>query len=84
MLEKQLKKEIKKLSFPLKQGKELELALKAKLTKKEFKLLYALANECVEELQIKLSLDEHSLKALHTKLTKKLNYEKTKQALYEK
>ncbi len=83
MLQKQVEKEIKKLSSPLKEGKELELALKAKLTKKELKLLKALATECVDELQHKLSLDDKSLKELHLKLTKKLNYEKTKQALYK-
>ncbi len=83
MLEKELHKHIKKLAFPLKKGKELELALKARLTKKELKLLRAMADGCVEALQQKLALDEESLKVLELKLIKKLNYEKTKQTLYD-
>jgi len=79
-----LEKLIKKLSFDLKSSKELELALKAKLTKKEFKLLKAMAHNEVDILKEKLNLNEDSLKALETKLIKKLNQEKTKQFLYKK
>jgi len=82
MLQEELKKHIRKVSFPLKEGKELELALKAKLTKKEFKLLKALANSELSLLQSQLNIDDVKLKELESKLIKKLNQEKVKQELY--
>ena len=82
MLQEELKKYIRKVSFPLKEGKELELALKAKLTKKEFKLLKALANSELSLLQSQLNIDDVKLKELESKLIKKLNQEKVKQELY--
>jgi len=77
-----LKKHIKAISHPLKQGKELELALKAKLTKKEFKLLKAWVENDIENLKKRLNLNQKEYENLSSKLIKKLNYEKTKQALY--
>ena len=83
-LELEIKKHIKKLVFPLKEGKELELALKAKLTKKEYKLLNALANNSVDELKDKLNLDNNSYNLLFEKMVKKLNQERIKQELCTK
>jgi len=75
---------IKKPTFELKDGKELELSLKARLTKKEFKLLKAIATNEVDSLQAKLNLTALELNNLKQKLIKKLNYEKTKDSLYKK
>jgi hypothetical protein len=83
-LETELKKHINRLVFPLKEGKELEISLKAKLTKKELKLLKALANNSVDELKTTLNLDEDSYKILFNKLVKKLNQERVKQAICKK
>jgi hypothetical protein len=78
-----LKKLINKIEYNLKSSKELELALKAKLTKKELKLLKAMANNEVNLLKDKLNLNEESLKILEQKLIKKLNRNKVKQFLYK-
>ena len=75
---------IKKPTFELKDGKELELSLKAKLTKKEFKLLKAIAVSEVDYLQQKLNITNLELENLKDKLIKKLNQEKVKQFLYIK
>ena len=80
--EAQLKKYIKSISHPLKEGKELELALKARLTKKEFKILKAWVDDDLENVKNKLNLSEADYENLRTKLIKKLNSEKTKQTLY--
>ena len=67
---------------PLKQEEELLTALKAKLTKKELKLLKAWSEgTSVEDIQSKLNLDETHYGELSAKLIKKLNQEKTKQAI---
>ena len=83
-LEIELKKYIKKIVFPLKEGKELELALKAKLTKKEYKVLNALANDSTNELKEKLKLDNDTYNTIFEKMVKKLNQERIKQELYAK
>ena len=83
-LEIELKKYIKKIVFPLKEGKELELALKAKLTKKEYKVLNALANNSTNELKEKLKLDNDTYNTIFEKMVKKLNQERIKQELYAK
>jgi len=83
-LELEIKKHINKLVFPLKTGKELELSLKAKLTKKEYKLLKALSNNSVDELKNSLNLDEDSFTLLFDKLVKKLNQERVKQKICTK
>jgi len=81
-LQEELKKHIKAISHPLKSGLDLELALKAKLTKKEFKLLKLWAqNAPKEQILNSLNLEDEAL--LSQKLIKKLNQEKTKQALYD-
>jgi len=74
-----LNKLIKKVSHQFKSGEELEAALKAKLTKKEFKVLKNLASNEPKEL---LKLDEPEYKRVEQNLKKKLNQEKVKQAIY--
>jgi len=82
-LQEELKKHIKAVSHPLKSGLELELALKAKLTKKELKLLKLWANTTSSSEILKLMrLEEQEYKTLSQKLIKKINQEKVKQALY--
>ncbi len=81
-LEETLKTHINKLVHPLKEEEELRMALKAKLTKKELKLLQAWADEAdLGALKTKLKLDETHYEELSSKLVKKLNQEKTKQAI---
>ena len=82
-LQNELRKHIKVVVHPLKEGLELELALKAKLTKKELKLLKAWAkDEQQSEIKKNLKLTSQDYEILSSKLTKKLNQEKVKQALY--
>ena len=67
---------------PLKDTEELREVLKVKLTKKELKLLKSWAEEVTqEEIQNTLHLDEERYAELSTKLIKKLNQEKIKQAM---
>ena len=81
-LTQEIEKHIKKLVNPLKDEEALLAVLKVKLTKKELKLLKAWANEIpVNEVQTKLNLDEEHYGELSTKLIKKLNQEKIKQAI---
>ena len=78
----EIEKIIKKLVNPLKEEEELLAVLKVKLTKKELKLLKGWADRTsAEEIQSKLNLDEELYGALSTKLIKKLNQEKIKQAI---
>ena len=78
----EIEKHIKKLVHPLKEEEELLSVLKLKLTKKELKLLKAWADSTdIEEIQKQLSLDEECYGELSAKLIKKLNQEKTKQAI---
>ena len=82
-LETELRKHIKAVVHPLKSGVELELALKAKLTKRELKLLKAWASDLSQEdilSSLKLTSDDYD--TLSLKLIKKINQEKVKQALY--
>ena len=82
-LQNELRKHIKAVVHPLKSGQELELALKAKLTKKELKLLKAWANELEQsEILTSLKLSQQDYENLSQKLIKKINQEKVKQALY--
>ena len=82
--EEQLYRIIKAISYPLKRGKELELALKAKLTKRELKLLKALCgNLNKEEIINQLRLNDSDYTILYDKLVKKLNKEKVKHAIYD-
>lgn len=81
-LHEEIEKHIKKLVYPLKEEDELLEVLKVKLTKKEFKLLKAWANKIPQEtIQQELNLDEERYSELSTKLIKKLNQEKIKQAM---
>jgi DNA-binding CsgD family transcriptional regulator len=74
---------ISKLVHPLKQDTALELALKAKLTKKELKLLKLLAQKATKEsIKQELKFDQEELDRVERNLVKKLNQEKTKQAIY--
>ena len=81
-LSTEIQKHIKKLVNPLKDEDELLETLKIKLTKKELKLLKAWAEGTnTQEIQTKLNLDEERYGELSAKLIKKLNQEKTKQAM---
>ena len=66
----------------VKEEDELLEVLKVKLTKKEFKLLKYWADDITQEkIQSALNLDEERYGELSTKLIKKLNQEKIKQAM---
>jgi len=78
----EVEKHVRKLTKPLKDEDELKKVLKVKLTKKEFKILNAWANEDdIQPLLEKLSLDEDRYGELSLKLIKKLNQEKLKQEM---
>ena len=81
-LNEEIEKHIKKLIHPLKEPEELIETLKLKLTKKELKLLKSWADEMPQkEIIESLHLDEERYAQLSTKLIKKLNQEKIKQAI---
>ena len=81
-LSTEIEKHIKKLVNPLKDEDELLEVLKLKLTKKELKLLKSWAqNNETELIQQDLNLDDKRYSELSTKLIKKLNQEKIKQAI---
>ncbi len=81
-LNEEIEKHIKKLIHPLKEPEELLEVLKVKLTKKELKLLKAWADDIPQkEIQADLNLDEERYGELSTKLIKKLNQERIKQAM---
>lgn len=78
----EIEKHIKKLVNPLKDEEELLAVLKVKLTKKELKMLKGWAEgTSAEALQSALHLDEEQYGELSTKLIKKLNQERIKQAM---
>ncbi len=78
----EIEKHINKLVNPLKEGDALLECLKIKLTKKELKLLKAWAEGTdIERVQKELNLDETRYAELSSKLIKKLNQEKIKQAI---
>ena len=81
-LNQEIEKHIKKLVNPLKDPEDLLAVLKVKLTKKELKMLKGWAEETsAEEIQAALNLDEEHYGDLSTKLIKKLNQERIKQAM---
>jgi len=81
-LSTEIEKHIKKLVNPLKDEDELLEVLKLKLTKKELKLLKSWAQKNETSLiQQDLHLDDERYSELSTKLIKKLNQEKIKQAI---
>ena len=76
----ELEKHIRILVNPLKEEEKLLKVLKVKLTKKEFKVLKAWANdESIEDLLKKIDMDEERYGELSLKLIKKINQEKFKQ-----
>jgi len=78
----EVEKHVRKLINPLKEENELKKVLKVKLTKKEFKVLSAWANEDdMKPLLEKLGMDEERYGELSLKLIKKLNQEKLKQEM---
>ena len=78
----EIEKHINKLVNPLKEGEALKEALKLKLTKKELKLLKAWAEGSdIEVLKKQLNLNDERYAELSSKLIKKLNQEKIKQAI---
>lgn len=78
----EIEKHINKLVNPLKNEEALLESLKLKLTKKELKLLKAWAEGTdIEQLQKDLNLDETRYGELSSKLIKKLNQERIKQAI---
>ena len=83
MFEETLKALIKVSNHPFKEPQELEMALRKRLTKKEFKLLRELASDTPkEEIAKKLNFDTQEFERVEQNLIKKLNQEQTKQLLY--
>ena len=84
MVQETIKKHIRKLVGSLKEEEALLPVLKARLTKREYKLLLGWAAGSSEEAISKtLKLDAESYAALSEKLIKKLNQEKLKQELVD-
>ncbi len=82
-IEATLKSLIKVINYPFKEPQELEMALRKRLTKKEFKLFRELAsNTPKEEIAKKLNFDTPEFERVEQNLIKKLNLEQTKQLLY--
>ena len=79
-----IKANIRKLIGVPKEPEALQQVLKARLTKREYKLLTAWA-EGLEETEIssRLKLDSEQYSVLSEKLIKKLNQEKLKQELVD-
>ncbi len=83
-LTKSLKTLIKIVNYPFKPEQELELLLKKRLTKKEFKLLKELSrNRPKEQIRVNLNFEQNEFKRVEANLIKKLNQEQTKQLLYK-
>jgi DNA-binding NarL/FixJ family response regulator len=84
ILQNELQKHIRKLIGTLHVDEVLAQVLKARLTKREYKLLTGWAEGIsAEEISQKLKLDVASYEAFSSKLIKKLNQEKLKQELVE-
>jgi len=84
MIRKTVEKYIKKLIGTLKEEEALLATLKARLTKREYKLLLGAADGLApEEIMQKLKLDAESYQMIDAKLLKKLNQEKLKQELVD-
>jgi DNA-binding CsgD family transcriptional regulator len=84
LIHKEIEKHIRKLVGTLKEEEALTSVLKARLTKKEYKLLLGWAEgTAIEEISKRLKLDEESYGTLSEKLIKKLNQEKLKQELVD-
>jgi len=84
MIQDELKKHIRKLVGVLKDEEALQPLLKARLTKREYKLLTGWSEgSSVAEICEKLKLEEEGYGELSAKLIKKLNQEKLKQELVD-
>ncbi len=84
MIQQTITKHIRKLVGSLKEEEALLPVLKARLTKREYKLLLGWAAGSLEEaISELLKLDKESYVALSEKLIKKLNQEKLKQELVD-
>lgn len=82
LLRTEIEKHIKTLVNPLQEEETLLKSLKIKLTKKELKLLKAWANDTPSsKIEAILHIDEEHYATLSSKLIKKLNQEKIKQAI---
>ncbi len=76
---------IKKLHAPLKKEESLHEVLKRRLTKKEFKILWALSQkEDIDTLCRKLNLDEKRYEEIKVRLLKKINFHDLKEELLDK
>ncbi len=81
-LREELEKNIKKLIKPLKADEDLISVLRKRLTKKEYKLIKMMADETpLDQIYLKLNMEEENYKLLRNKLIKKVNQEKLKQEL---
>jgi len=84
MLSKELHKHIRKLISPLLSDDELRIVLKARLTKREYKMLMAWSEqESKDEIEKRLKISDDEYEKIASKLIKKLNQEKLKQELTE-
>ena len=84
MIQTELQKLIRKLVGTLKSEDDLNIILKARLTKKEHKTLKAWVDGVAsEDICKKLALDTKDYEKLSAKLIKKLNQEKLKQELVQ-
>ncbi len=82
MIQQTITKHIRKLVGSLKEEAALLPVLKARLTKREYKLLLGwAAGSSEDEISKMLKLEAESYGALSEKLIKKLNQEKLKQEL---
>jgi len=84
MITDELNKKIRKLTGKLKEADELNIVLKARLTKREYKMLHFWAEEApIEDIYSRLNLDSQEYEKFSVKFIKKLNQEKLKQELVE-
>jgi len=82
-LGEEIARHIRRQSFALKPDRELYVALKPALTKKEMKILLGrLYGVPKAEVQTRLKLDDARYEALFESLVKKLNSERVKASLY--
>lgn len=79
-----LKQKIRKIDGTFRGEEELKLILKRRLTKKEYKILFAEIEGSPErsELMKSLRLDDRRYRDLYENLEKKLNLEKVKRELF--
>lgn len=84
MIADEIKKQIRKIAVPLKSEEDLKVVLKARLTKREYKVLLAWSQAVKEsELHESLGMSKIDYDKVANRLVKKLNQEKLKQELTE-